>query len=439
MQFSSARFQCRLLTAVLLLPFALSAPAAATETVLHTFAGAPSDGANPAGGLIADNAGNLYGTTPVGGTFGAGTVYEVPAIAGTSDTVLYNFTGGSDGGAPLSTLVLDAAGNLWGTTELGGTATAQCPEGCGVVFQLTPSAGSYTESVVYAFTGGIDGGMPMAGLTMDPSGNFYGTASCGGASSSCPGGYGVVFEIPAGGGFTVLHSFTGSDGAVPVAPVIFNSGVLYGTTEFGGGKGVGDTCPNSTGCGVVFALSASGGSVTLLHRFGGASDGGEPLSPVVLNSSTGTLYGTASCGGLTVSCASSGNGVVFHVGVTGSGFGTPLSFKGSNGARPVAGLVFNKAKTYLYGTTEFGGVTTGSCATLGCGVVFKVTLSGTETILYKFAGGTHGANPVAGLFLATSVDDSRFPPQRGGCTGACGTAFSGGDSGGDGVVYESTP
>jgi len=444
MQFPRTRFLPKWLTAILLLPIAFSLLAQATETVLHTFAGPPTDGANPAGGLIADGAGNLYGTTPAGGMFGAGAVYVLPAITGTTDNVLYSFTGGSDGGTPLSTLVLDASGNLWGTTEHGGISlSSPCTGGCGVVFKLTPiGGGMYTESVVYAFTGGIDGGMPLAGLTMDPTGNFYGTASCGGSSGNCAGGYGVVFEINATGVFAVLHSFMGTiDGALPKAPVIFNGGVLYGTTEFGGGMGIGTTCPNSTGCGVVFALSASGGNVALLHQFHGANDGGEPLAPIVLNGATNILYGTASCGGLTISCArgSGGNGVVFHVGVTGSTFGITLAFSGSKGAKPAAGLVFNTARTFLYGTAEFGGLTSGNCATLGCGVVFKITLSGTETVLYKFPGGSRGANPVAGVFLAPGVPDNLFPPQRGGCTGACGTAVSGGDSGNNGVVYQSTP
>ena len=434
------RFLQRLLTTIVLLP-AFFAYAGASEIVLHTFAGAPDDGANPAGGLIADGAANLYGTTPAGGTFGAGTVYMLPAVTGTTDIVLYNFTGGTDGGTPLSTLVMDSSGNLWGTTEHGGNVSS-CTSGCGVVFELTPvGGGAYTETVVYTFSGLSDGGLPKAGLTMDSSGNLYGTASCGGSGSCASGGgYGVVFAISSGA-FSVLHTFTSTaDGATPVAPVIINGTVLYGTTKFGGGAG---TC-SSTGCGVVFALSLTTGSITIQHPFSGGTDGGEPLGSVVLNPATGILYGTASCGGMTTICSSgtggSGNGVVFKVGSTGTSFSVLHKFNGANGANPAAGLVFNSAKSYLYGTTEFGGMTTGSCAPAGCGVVFKMKLTGSETVLYKFAGGKHGANPVAGVVLAPGVDDDKQspPPQRGGCTGACGVTTSDGNSSDDGVGFQTS-
>lgn len=435
------RFLQRLLTVIVLLP-AFCAYAGASEVVLHTFAGGTSDGANPAGGLIADGAANMYGTTPAGGTFGAGTVYMLPSVTGTTDIVLYDFTGGTDGGTPLSTLVMDASGNLWGTTEHGGNLSAPCTGGCGVVFELSPvGGGAYAETVVYTFSGLTDGGLPTAGLTLDSSGNFYGTASCGGSSScTSSGGYGVVFEISSGA-FSVLHTFTGTaDGAAPVAPVTINGTVLYGTTKFGGGAG---TC-SSTGCGVAFALSLATGSISVLHPFSGGADGGKPLGAVVLNPATSILYGTASCGGLTTNCAAgtsgSGNGVVFKVGATGTSFGILHSFNGANGANPAAGMVFNNAKSLLYGTTEFGGVTTGSCAPAGCGVVFKMKLTGTEAVLYKFAGGKHGANPVAGVILAPGVDDDKQspPPQRGGCTGACGVTASGGNSSNDGVGFQTT-
>jgi uncharacterized repeat protein (TIGR03803 family) len=223
-----------------------------TDTVLNVFAGA--DGVHPDAGLIRDAAGNLYGTTIVGGNFncnsqqGCGVVFELtPNPDGTwTESVLYTFNGGTDGALPTARLAFDAAGNLYGTTAAGGGANA------GTVFRLTPSGGAWIETVLHAFTGG-DGAVPIGGLILDATGNLYGTTSSGG-SSAC--GCGVVFKLKhgSGGGWTerLLHSFTGGrDGANPVAGLIRDTaGNLYGAAQFGGAYGDGvvfQLTPTSTG------------------------------------------------------------------------------------------------------------------------------------------------------------------------------------------------
>jgi uncharacterized repeat protein (TIGR03803 family) len=216
--------------------FALSK--AGALTVLHTFAGG-SDGDAPIAGLIADKAGNLYGTTKLGGAgcsgFGCGTVYEIAADG--TGTVLYAFTGGSDGGNPVGGLIADAAGNLYGTTEFGGSGKGCGGTGCGTVFRLAPG-GALT--VLYTFTGGSDGAQPVASLIKDAKGNLYGTTLFGGT------GYGVAFKIAARGKERVLHSFTnGDDGAYPWGALFKDGEGSVVSTASGGG---------STDFGTVFRI-----------------------------------------------------------------------------------------------------------------------------------------------------------------------------------------
>lgn len=210
---------------------------AGVETVVHTFSF--TDGSTPLGGVARDSAGNLYGTTSQGGSDNFGNVFKLSPSG--VETVLHNFTGGSDGSFPEAGLVLDSAGNLYGTAALGGSGSS------GVVFKID-SAGTY--SVLYSFTGGADGSVPEADLARDSAGNLYGTTVGGGdMSGSCgsSGGCGVVFKLDPSGNETVLHSFTGgpSDGSDPQARVVGPfKGFLYGTT-FGGG---------ADAAGVVFKL-----------------------------------------------------------------------------------------------------------------------------------------------------------------------------------------
>ena len=192
--------------------------------MLHSFTDG-NDGGYPYVRLIKDAAGNLYGTTASGGADGAGTVFRL-APDGT-ETILYSFTGGSDGSNPVAGLIKDAKDNLYGTTFAGGTNNA------GAVFKLAPDG---TETVLHSFTGGKDGINPYARLIKDAAGNFYGTTYAGGAD-----GAGTVFKVAPGGTETILHSFTGgSDGSNPVAGLIANKkGHLFGTTQLGGADGSG--------------------------------------------------------------------------------------------------------------------------------------------------------------------------------------------------------
>jgi uncharacterized repeat protein (TIGR03803 family) len=200
-----------------------------TETVLHAFAGG-SDGDGPQAALIADASGNLYSTTKQGGGacsgFGCGTVFEVAADG--TESVLYAFTGGTDGSNPVASLLRDNAGNLYGTTEFGGDASGCGGTGCGTVFKLSPAG---TLSVLYTFTGGNDGGQPVANVISDAKGNLYGTTLFDGAD-----GFGVVYEVTPDGKERVLHTFTnGDDGANPWGALLKVGKDNFVSTAAGGG------------------------------------------------------------------------------------------------------------------------------------------------------------------------------------------------------------
>jgi uncharacterized repeat protein (TIGR03803 family) len=287
-----------------------------TLTVLHEFTGG-ADGAFPYAGLVFDAVGNLYGTTGSGGSTacmdGCGVVFKLaPRPEGTwTESVLYTFTGGADGDGPLAGLIFDA-GDLYGTTVGGGASDE------GVVFKLAPNShGTWTESVLYSFTGGADGAHPYAGLVFDAAGNLYGTTYASGAYNN-----GVVFKLTPNpeGTWTesILHTFTGgADGATPYAGLIFDAaGNLYGTTDLGGG---GTACTSGsghmTGCGVVFKLAPKpDGSWTesVLHTFTGGADGANPYAGLIFHAA-GNLYGTTTHGGF------DNNGVVFELTPTSSG------------------------------------------------------------------------------------------------------------------------
>lgn len=226
-------------------------PSGWKETVLHAFA-AGKGGSNPSGNLVSDAAGNLYGTTTQGGIVGnchphsgCGVVFQLSRSSNWRETVLYSFSGGSDGGTPAAGLAFDSAGSLYGTTQWG-RAFGCLPGSCGVVFELSPTSSGWNETTLYTFTGGADGGEPLAGVILDNEGNLYGTAEAGGNLNACNGyGCGVVFELsPGSAGWTetVLHSFDGlpDDGMFPLAGLIFDLvGDLYGTTSGGGAYGLG--------------------------------------------------------------------------------------------------------------------------------------------------------------------------------------------------------
>lgn len=273
------------------------------ETVLHDFDG--NDGWMPMASMIFDKAGILYGTTSRGGSRdgGAGNVFKLsPNSDGTwTETVLFTFNS-ADGSQPMGGLTFDAAGNLYGTTDVGGANRY-----FGNVYKLSPGAdGKWTETVLYSFDG-ANGGYGIGNVVLDKAGNLYGT-TFGGGDNACQFGCGVVFELsPSPNGtwtYTVLHRFTGgSDGADPYAGLtIDDAGNLYGTTGFGGDF----VC--EAGCGVVFKLSRNQQGrwdYAVLDSFDD-NDGAAPESNLILGPS-GTLFGTSLGGG------SARSGVVFEL------------------------------------------------------------------------------------------------------------------------------
>jgi uncharacterized repeat protein (TIGR03803 family) len=443
------------------------------EALLYSFTGMNGDGANPAAGLIMDSAGNLYGTTLVGGLAGGGTVFKLDPSR--HETVFYSFTlTNGDGANPTAGLIMDRAGNFYGTTGLGGL-TGNCPPslnfyyssvptpaGCGTVFKLDPSG---KETVLYSFTGtNGDGANPAGGVIMDSAGNLYGTTAGGGSA-----GGGTVFKLEPSGNKAVLYSFTGftnGDGANPAAGLIMDSaGNLYGTTAIGGTS---VNCPPPfeypvpiIGCGTVFKLDPSG-KETVLYSFTGTNgDGANPEAGLIMDSA-GNLYGTTTLGGVTSSffCTvdvtgpplTPGCGTVFKLDP--SGKETVLySFTGTNGdgANPVGGLIMDSAGN-LYGTTQYGGITSSACGgpvpplspPAGCGTVFKLDPSGKETVLYSFTGSPNdGAQPVAGLIM-DSAGNLYGTTVLGGSScsgfvpGGCGTVFKLDPSGKETVLYSFT-
>jgi uncharacterized repeat protein (TIGR03803 family) len=384
---------------------------AVTDTVLHTFTFPSPQGANPQSGLIRDAAGNLYGTTQLGGDMngcsgdGCGVVYKVNRAGNL--TVLYSFTGGTDGASPsYSGVVRDEAGNLYGTTSSGGTV------GWGTVYKLDTAG--YLK-VLYSFTGGADGGYPT-NVIRDAAGNLYGTTFYGGSVFGSSGA-GVVYKVDRTGRQTVLHTFTGGadGGYFPNGVIRDEGGNLYGTT-YGGGNLAASPCIGF-GCGVVYKLDPAGNE-TVLYAFTGGTDGSEPVGGVV-HDSAGNLYGTTGNGGDLDACSGYGCGVVYKL--NGSGHETVLyAFTGeSDGAFPF-GVIRDPAGN-LYGTTSNGG-DLNVCVGSGCGVVYRVDTSGKETALYTFTGAADGSLPQSGVIGDAAGD-------------LYGTTYMGG-TGGAGVVYK---
>ena len=328
-----------------------------------------NDGFQPQGPLTVAPNGALYGTTSNGGTGDRGTVLELQppptachsAICYWNETVLHSFQGGANDGAyPSSThLVLDQAGNIYGTTEFGGTGSGgECQAGCGTVFELSPSGGAWTFSILHNFQfNGIDGTMPEYGMVFDPAGNLYGTTLYGGNASGQYGG-GTAFELsPSGGTWRedILYNFPSwEDGSPSQATSLIRdrSGNLYGTTDF-----------PAQGAETIFELTPSEGSwiFSTLYTFGNCSP-----QPLALDTQ-GNLYGTCVVGG------ANDAGWVFRL-INSGGSWTILDlhdFAGSDGYIPVGPVVLD-SNGNLYGTTTLGGIS-GGCGGEGCGVVWEIT------------------------------------------------------------------
>jgi uncharacterized repeat protein (TIGR03803 family) len=404
---------------------------AATEKTLHNFGMSISisgrDGNSPVGDLISDAAGDLYGTTNLGGDYNGGTVFELMpnGSGGWMEKKLHDFGSGTDGANPQANLIFDTSGNLYGMTYQGGDY------GGGTVFELMPNgSGGWTEKKLHSFGSGTDGYLTASGLVFDAAGNLYGMTLGGGDYS-----LGTVFELsPDGsGGWTErrLYDFgsNGADGADPVAGLIFDtSGNLYGMTEFGG----------DYGGGTVFQLSpdGSGGWAEMkLHDFvTGAEDGYRPAANLIFDT-VGNLYGTTQFGGVGAR-QMGGDGTVFELTPNGSGwtekklhdFGVNVNINLVDGTNPSGSLIFDAAGN-LYGTTEYGGDYQCDIEFQGCGTVFELTPNGTgewtEKKLYEFGDGT-GEKPVAGLIF-DAAGDLYGTTEYGGdyqCDGTrCGTVF----------------
>jgi uncharacterized repeat protein (TIGR03803 family) len=331
--------------------------------------------------------GSLYGMTVKGGDFNGGTVFQLlpTGAGGWTHVTLHHFTGGPDGGQPYGGVTLDAAGNVYGTTVIGGSGGPCVEDGCGTVFQIRNNGdGSWTHKVIHDFTGGTDGFGAGGPVTLDNRGNVYGVTPTGGEY-----GMGTIFQVrPEPNGEwteTVIHHFTGGDdGGTGFAGrlLIDNNRTIYGVATVGGAFGVG----------TVYQLTpAAGGGFTFttLYAFKGQPDGVFPYGGVVRDAA-GNFYGTTYYGG------TDGIGVVYRLQLrNGAWTATVLhSFKGgADGASPISTLAFGQ-DGHLYGTTSEGG-------TANRGTLFKLTPgpggTWTESVLYSFKSLPDGAYPYAGL------------------------------------------
>jgi len=367
------------LAAVSALAMITAAPAsAATLTTLATFN--RTNGGGPTGSLTIDAAGNLYGTTSLGGR-SRGTVFKLSANGGTL-TTLANFTG-PNGASPYGDLTIDAAGNLYGTTS--GTS------GRGTVFRLGANGGALTT--LATFTGG-NGANPLGSLTFDAAGNLYGTTSRGGSTDN-----GTVFKLDGiSGTLSTFATFTGENGASPRGSLTFDTaGNLYGTTLRGGAQDLG----------AVFKVGADGGARTSFITFDGKGNGANPYGSLTVDAA-GNLYGTTSGGG------ANGWGTVFKLDGISGVLTTLATFNGANGANPVGSLTFDAAGN-LYGTTLGNN-------TNNVGTVFKLGADGGAlTTLASFTGG-NGASPYGSLTFDAAGN-------------LYGTTFGGGNTG-NGTVFK---
>jgi hypothetical protein len=440
--------------------FALAVPASAEwkEKVLYSFQGGSNDGSVPVGGIVFDKQGNLYGATSDGGM-----VYQLapPAKPGGTwtETVLYVFQGNTsgDGATPEGGLVIDSAGNLYGTTAYGGTGNCMLlgtSVGCGTVYEVSPpkqKGGPWTETVLYSFPTPKQGYFPHGDLVFDGAGNLYGATMFGGGHGTTCNPYykycGAVFELSPpktkGGKWTekVLYGFKGvpagaqfGDGANPNGGLVLDSkGAIYGTTYFGGNnvKGECQGGVGGTGCGIVFKLappSQKGGEWTkkVLHQFDG-QDGSNSAAGVVFDGS-GNLYGTTSGGpgpyGLVFELKKPSGGVqswketVLH------------AFSGGNdGANPAASLVFDTHGD-LYGTASVdgGGAQYGTVFRLRN--LMRQREAWTVNVLYAFPGVPNGRIPTASLIFDRS--GNLYGTTTEGGTGTCGYF-------GCGTVFEVSP
>ena len=396
-----------------------------TFKTIHSF-GKFNDGRNPTGSLAIDSSGNLYGTAQSGGTHGTGAVFEVsPTATGWSESVLYSFAYESgDGLNPKSGVILDGKGNLYGTTYNGPRNSD------GTVFELSPSGSGWVETILYK-SNGIDGARP-SNLVMDAQGNLYAAALQGGAN----GNDGCIFELVAANGFapTVLYSFAGgTDGSLLAGGIAMDAaGNLYGTTYFGGSGVCG---VNGQGCGTAYELSpsSSGWTKTILHNFAGGTDGSNPATQVFVDSA-GDVYGTTSSLPPVDFPGVPTGGTAFRLTPASGGTWTEsvFDFAGTDGFSARGGLISDSSGN-LYGTTTYGGA-------YGLGSVYEVVQNSngtrTEKLLYSFAGAPDGGYPF-GKLVFDPAGNLYGTTEMGGNTTICNG--QGGSWFGCGTVYRLSP
>lgn len=375
-----------------------------TQLILYSFAGGATDGASPYGGLVADSSGNLFGTTQEAGAHALGTVFELVKNGNSyTETVLYSFAGGAaDGAHPDGTLIMDGAGNLFGTTHHGGGANISI--GVGTVFEMVKNGSSYNApTILHAFAGGTDGSYLQFGVIADASGNLFGTTNQGGDPGVDPRGNGTVFELVKGpSGYTkvTLYAFAGpTDASGPYGTLIMDaSGNLFGATHGGGTNGIG----------AVYELTKNGSSYTesVLYSFaGGDADGGFPDGGLVMDSN-GNLFGTTALRG------QNNNGTVFELVKSGNTYTESVLhfFSGptADGSEPAADLIMDRSGN-IFGTTLAGGAS-------GKGTVFEVSIPASLTHNQRFVTSVYqqllNRNPEpAGLAHWTGQLDSGVSPS----------------------------
>jgi uncharacterized repeat protein (TIGR03803 family) len=397
---------------------AASSTAGGRTEVLYSFNGSP-DAEYASTDLAVDSAGNLYGTSVLGGDFGSGTVFRLsPSGGGWTENVLYSFTSGPDGGQPYGGVTLDAQGNIYGTAVVGGTGGSCVESGCGVVWKLSNSGGSWSQRVIHDFTGGEDGYGAGGPVVLDDLGNLYGMTPTGGGF-----GLGVVYRLAPGSNddwtLTVIHTFTGGDdgGAGSAGRLLVDDdGSIYGVATVGG----------KYGAGTIFRLTpAADGPWTqaTLYSFKGQPDGVFPYGGLVRDAS-GNLYGTTYYGG------TMGFGTVYGLFPENGGWREQVlhSFTGGrDGAFSISHLLLD-SRGSLYGTTSEGG--NPGCS---CGTIFKLSPTRSPLgkrrwnmrVVHQFEGTPDGSFSYNGL-----AADSKGVFY--------GTTVHGGEDG-DGVIYRFRP
>ena len=437
--------------------FVSVASAEGKEKVLYSFQGGASDGQYPAGGVVFDKAGNLYGATTDGGgecpPAQCGIVFQLAPAAKMGDpwteTVLHIFQGpgSDDGNTPAGSLIIDSAGNLYGTTGYGGTGNCillGTKVGCGTVYELSPptqEGGAWTETVLYSFPTPKQGYLPNGNLVFDSAGNLYGaTMFGGGEGTTCDSYYqycGAVFELSPpkkqGGAWTekVLHGFAGietgkqeGDGANPNGGLALDSeGGIYGTTYTGGFD-----CAHHSGqgCGTAFKLTPptkkGTRSESILHRFKAAPDGAGPAAGLAFDRQ-GNLYGTTVFAGV----GNSASGTVFELGLNADSSWTEQVLytfqEGNDGAQPRGSVLLN-TEGEIYGTASIAGAGE-------AGAIFRLREDAgnpwTFTVIYDFTRSPDGFYPTGPLIFG-AASKMYGTTQEGGdgqsCQPGCGTVFA---------------